>query len=103
MARFRTCATEDLAAAEDLAAVLAKALDAMLTDSGFVADAKAVDALAEFSGYCRPSCRYLDDGECHSPDPATCGCICGHSDELDPLSRDELRPHIDYPPVPSLS
>lgn len=31
---------------------------------------------AQLVGYCRPTCQWLDEGECHAGD--TCGCPCGH-------------------------
>lgn len=98
MAQLRIRVADDIDGAEDIAAVLARALQAMLEDGCFEAEARAVDALAEFAGYCRLSCGYLDDGDCHAENPGVCGCICGHSDELDPLSRDDLRPHLNHPP-----
>lgn len=85
--------------AEDMAATLARALQGLMDTDGFEARAVAIDALAEFAGYCREACGYLDDGECHAADPDACGCICGHSDELDPLSRPALRPHLNHPPT----
>lgn len=107
MAQLRLAVDADLECSEDLAAALAHALTAMLdSECGFDGTTAAIDALAEFSGYCRPSCGYLDDGECHTEDPTRCGCICGHTEELDPIDRDVLRPQravIDHPPIPSLA
>lgn len=101
MAQLRIRTLDDLANAEDMAATLARALQTMLEEGCFEAEARAVDALAEFAGYCRDSCGYLDDGDCHAADPGVCGCICGHTDELDPLSRPDLRPHLNHPPLSS--
>lgn len=101
MAQLRLALNADLEGAEDLAGVLAKALQDVLDAAcGFDATRRALDALAEFSGYCRPSCGYLDDGECHAEDPARCGCFCGHADNDDPIDRPTLRRHdADHPPA----
>lgn len=96
--RFDTGA--DLAGAEDLAGVLARALREILNpETGFDAQAAAIDALAEFSGYCRPTCGFLDDGHCHTADPAGCACICGHDDDDDPLDRTPPE-HRHHPRLP---
>lgn len=47
----------------------------------------ALHALDAAETYCRPSCGYLDTGECHDggDDIDTCGCLCQH-DEADELA-----------------
>lgn len=94
VAQTRLVLDDELSSAEDLAATLARALQSILDNGCFDAEAQAIDALAEFAGYCRESCGFLDDGVCHHPHPNECGCICGHHEDLDPLSREQLRPQL---------
>lgn len=70
----------DLDVAEQHAADLAFALAQVLHPSvGFNADRAAIAALEEYRNYCRPSCRYLEDGACAMGEDM-CGCPCAHDD-----------------------
>lgn len=78
---------DDLHCAEDMMGSLEGALrrlldviDVQLVVEGSYQFATAVDqarcVLVEAENYCRPSCCFLDEGECL--DGEDCGCPCGH-------------------------
>lgn len=69
---------DDLHFAEDEVGRLATEVARLklgLADGDLVPDAAVA---AELSGYCRPTCRHRDEGECASGDD--CACLCGHGD-----------------------
>ena len=79
--------------AGELAAALRSLLDATAQDENGArilagCAPRVRSALAEWdNNYCRPTCRWRDDGECHDvnvPDFADCGCPCGHGEEDQP-------------------
>lgn len=70
----------DVAIAEQHAADLAHVVAQFLHPSvGFNADRAAIAALADWRDYCRPSCSYLEHGECAMGEDL-CGCPCRHDD-----------------------
>lgn len=70
----------DVGQAEDLAANMAGVLGQYLHPSvGFNADRAAIAALEEYRNYCRPSCGYLEEGDC-ALGIDLCGCPCRHDD-----------------------
>lgn len=70
---------DDLEFAEDVASLLARALRSTAAVTGIQRGLKD-QALYEWDRYCRPTCRFLDEGECASGSD-TCGCPCGHEEE----------------------
>lgn len=75
-----TTTMTDVAQAEQHAADLAFALAQVLHPSvGFNADRAAIAALEEYRNYCRPSCGYLDEGDCGLGFDL-CDCPCKHDD-----------------------
>lgn len=66
---------DDLHAAEDAVGAFHQALVEILAGLDPHTFAHLVEP------YCRPSCGFLDGGECESEDPDTCGCPCGHEPE----------------------
>lgn len=73
----------DLVYAEAMVSQLRTALLAkMHPSSGFDAEALAIKALGDSADYCRPSCGYLETGECSAGDGCggRNGCLCRHDD-----------------------
>ena len=89
---------DDLHCAEDLAGTLEAALRNLLDvldgmpvrDDRYAPALQAAQAaLVEAETYCRPSCCFLDEGECMSGDDEYCGSPCGHEISTDPYPEDE--------------
>lgn len=71
---------DDLHAAEDRLGLLQVALDGFLNISD-IGDYNYFHEKYSYLGdgrYCRPSCNFVDTGECEDEDPDCCGCPCGH-------------------------
>lgn len=72
-------ASSAVAALDQLLAALAEHRPTILRDdldplAGAISNARAV--VAGWPGFCRPTCRFLDEGECADGD--CCGCPCDH-------------------------
>lgn len=75
-----TMTDADLGQAEELAASLAAVLGQFLHPSvGFNADRAAIGALEEWRNYCRPSCSFLEEGDC-AMGTDLCSCPCRHDE-----------------------
>lgn len=69
---------DDVEAAEDMAAMLARVVRGLLFAPVSTSDVdQARSALEEWGDYCRPTCGFRTEGECQD-DEDTCGCPCGH-------------------------
>lgn len=73
---------DDIEAAEDMAGTLAQAIRAIVLSETFAEMTTTIRAAAvvaeAWDDYCRPTCRFLEEGECQDDDPDCCGCPCDH-------------------------
>lgn len=82
---------DDLHAAEDYAGGAANVIDELLRNM-IAADVtlefpqslrdQAFSTLSEWRSWCRPTCGYVDEGECQSGEDS-CGCPCNHEPKED--------------------